>query len=218
MRRSVAAIAFVIGLHLSVPVAQTTASAQSARKSSAHENWIPTWTTSQQLVRFPPAPPATPPATAAPAAAPVPANTPPPQPPLQTLNNQTVRMFARTSIGGKRVRVKLANAFNGARVEIGAAHIALRDRAAGDSNIAAGSDRKLTFGGMASIKMAPGAVAISDPVDLAVSPLTDLAVSLYFPGETGPPTTHATGLRTTFVSAEGDHTASPSISGGSTRL
>jgi lysophospholipase L1-like esterase len=48
-------------------------------------------------------------------------------------------------------------------------------------------------------------------VDLKVPPLSDLAVSLYFPGETGPPTSHGTGLHTTYVSREGDFTGQPAI-------
>jgi lysophospholipase L1-like esterase len=124
-------------------------------------------------------------------------------------------MIARTSIGGRRVRVKLANAFNGARVDIGAAHIALRDR---DSAIVTTSDRALTFGGAGSVKIAPGAVVVSDPVDLAVPPLTDVAVSLYFLGETGPPTTHARGLRTTYVSADGNHAGNATIPVAGTQL
>jgi lysophospholipase L1-like esterase len=46
-------------------------------------------------------------------------------------------------------------------------------------------------------------VILSDPVDLNVAPVHDLAVSLYFPGETGPPTSHSTGLHTTYIQ-EGD--------------
>jgi lysophospholipase L1-like esterase len=190
-------------LTVAVPSAQRTPAPAS---TTAH--WIPTWTTSQQLLRFPPAPSAVaPPAPAAP--------TPPNPQPLQTLSNQTLRMVARTSIAGRRVRVKLANMFNGTRVEIGAAHIALRDK---ESAIVTTSDRALTFGGASSVKIAPGAVVVSDPVDLAIPALTDVAVSLYFPGETGPPTTHVRGLRTTYISTEGNHTASPTIPIASTQL
>jgi lysophospholipase L1-like esterase len=124
-------------------------------------------------------------------------------------------MITRTSIGGRRVRIKLANAFNGTRVEIGAAHIALRDK---DAAIVPASDRALTFGGSPSVKIAPGAVVVSDAVDLAIPPLTDVAVSLYFPGETGPPTTHVRGLRTTYISAEGNHAGSVSIPLAGTQL
>ena len=49
-------------------------------------------------------------------------------------------------------------------------------------------------------------VVVSDPVDIDVPALSDLAVSLYFPGDTGSPTTHSTGLRPTYVSTEGDFT------------
>jgi lysophospholipase L1-like esterase len=50
-------------------------------------------------------------------------------------------------------------------------------------------------------------VLTSDPVELNVAPVTELAVSLYFPGETGPPTTHSTALHNTYISKEGDVTA-----------
>jgi lysophospholipase L1-like esterase len=55
-------------------------------------------------------------------------------------------------------------------------------------------------------------VILSDPVDLNAPPLADLAVSLYFPGETGPPTSHATGLHTTYI-ADGDLTGQAAIPG-----
>jgi lysophospholipase L1-like esterase len=186
------------GLLISIAVALLIVPASAQR--TAH--WIPTWTTAQQLLRFP---------TTAPAAPQAPGLAPP----LQTVRNQTLRMIARTSIGGRRVRVKLSNAFNGAPVEIASAHVALREK---DSAIVASSDRALTFGGASAVKIAPGAVVVSDPVDLAIPPLTDVAVSLYFPGETGPPTTHARGLKTTYISSDGNHAGSPAIPVASTQL
>jgi lysophospholipase L1-like esterase len=50
---------------------------------------------------------------------------------------------------------------------------------------------------------------ISDPVDLSVPAVGDLVVSVYLPGDSGPPTQHATGLHTTYVSSEGDFTGLP---------
>jgi lysophospholipase L1-like esterase len=193
-------------------------------KRVAQEHWVPTWATSQLLVRVIPQGRGAPPPTSAaagsasqtPAAQPSTAQPPATQlPPLQTFTNQTVRMILRTSIGGRRARVKLANAFNGTTVEIGSAHIALRGK---ESGIVPASDRALTFAGRPWIKMAPGMVVVSDPVDLTFAPLTDLAVSLYFPGDTGAPTSHATGLRPTYISREGDFTASQSIPDPTTRM
>ena len=178
-------------------------SALAAGADAKPEHWVPTWGTAQQLVRITSAmPPATPPVSATqPAPAPPATATPPPFR-VTTLNNQTVRMILRTSMGGRRVRVKLSHAFGmPLPVTVGSAHIARRSAEAG---IVAGSDRALTFGGKASFTLMPGVVVVSDPVDLDVPALSDLAVSLFFPRDTGAPTTHATGLRPTYVSAEGD--------------
>jgi lysophospholipase L1-like esterase len=95
-------------------------------------------------------------------------------------NNHTLRMNPRISLGGERVRVRFSNAYGNRPLVIGAAHVALRDKGAA---IVAGSGRKLTFGGEDSTAIASGAVAFSDPVDLNVPALADLAVSFHLPGE-----------------------------------
>jgi len=166
----------------------------SARPASP-EHWVATWATAESLVRLQPsAPPAAP---AAPAAG------------APGFNNQTVRMVARIGIGGSRLRVKIANAFGAAPLTLGAAHIALYGR---DSGIAAGSDHALSFAGKPGCVIGPGIVMISDPVDMAVPPLANLSVSLFFPGETGPPTGHSTGLHDTFVK-DGNAVADASLAG-----
>ena len=178
--------------------------ASGAAAADKAEHWVPTWGTAQQLVAAtsPFRPATAPPTTTPPPAAPPPSTTPPPFR-VTTLTNQTVRMILRTSIGGRRLRVKLSNAFGMPAVLVGSAHVARRGT---DAGIAAGSDRALTFGGKSSFRLMPGVVVVSDPVDLDVPALSDLAVSLFFPGETGTPTTHSTGLRPTYVSTDGDFT------------
>ena len=157
----------------------------------AQDHWVATWATAELLARGP-------------APAPNPNAAPPKQgaPSINThgFNNQTVRMIARTSMAGKRVRVKLENAFGSAPVKVGAAHIALREK---DSAIVTATDRALTFNGEPGVTIGPGAVVVSDPVDLTVPAVSDVAVSLYFPGETGAPTNHATGLHNMYTT-EGD--------------
>jgi lysophospholipase L1-like esterase len=110
-------------------------------------------------------------------------------------------MIARTSIPGKRVRVRLSHALGAAPVKLGTAHIALRSKA---SAIVEGSGRALTFNGRPDATLWPGAMLLSDPVDLNLPALADVAVSLYFPAATGAPTTHATALHKTFISKTGD--------------
>jgi lysophospholipase L1-like esterase len=167
------------------------------------EHWVATWATAQTLVRQAPArPPATP--AVAPAGAAATAQTIG----ARGLNNQTVRMIVRTSVAGRRLRVRLSNAFGGTPVVLGAAHLAIRAK---ESAIVPDSDRPLTFNGKPGCTIGPGVVLFSDPVDLNVPPVTELAVSLYFPGETGPPTTHSTALHNTYISKEGDATAKAEI-------
>jgi lysophospholipase L1-like esterase len=156
---------------------------------AADDHWVATWTTAQALVR--------------PAANPNPnANAP------RGYNNQTIRMIVRTSIPGRRLRVQLSNAFGNTPVTVGAAHIALRGK---ESAIVEGSDRALSFSGKPETTIRPGVVMFSDPVEFNVPALADVAVSLYLPGETGPPTTHATALHTTYISKEGDTTGAASM-------
>jgi lysophospholipase L1-like esterase len=113
-------------------------------------------------------------------------------------------MIVHTSIGGRTLRIRLSNALGGTSVTVGAAHLALRRK---DSAIVAGSDRAVTFSSHASAVMYAGQTLVSDPVNLELPALSDVAVSLYFPGETGAPTSHTFGLHTTYLSKEGDATA-----------
>ena len=171
--------------------------AQQNAALNANEHWVATWATAQAVAPVPPLG-APPPRPAAAPARPSPIGQIP-----ETFENETVRMVVRTSIGGRRLRVQLSNAFGNPALGIGAAHVALRQK---DAAIVPASDRALTFGGRASLSIPPGALVVSDPVDLDVPKLTDLAVSLYLPKDTGPPTVHPLGLHSTYI-VSGDATA-----------
>src|SRR5207244_4182152 len=68
------------------------------------------------------------------------------------------------------------------------------------------SDRMLTFSGQPSITIPPGAIVLSDPVDLDVPALSDLAVSIFVPESTGPATWKFEALQTSYISPQGDFT------------
>jgi lysophospholipase L1-like esterase len=195
------------------------APAQKATRAAGSGHWISTWATAQQLQPAPvggfggrgpgpgPGPSATP-GGANPQAPPNVAR--PPQGPPQggranpnrtnlpaTLSDQTIRMPIRVSVGGAQVRIELSNMGGAQPLEVGAAHIAAYQ---GKGSIAAGTDRALTFSGNASVIVPPGTLALSDPVNLSVAPMSDLAVSLYLPRDTGAPTTHNVGLHTAYIS------------------
>jgi lysophospholipase L1-like esterase len=118
-------------------------------------------------------------------------------------NNQTLRQIVHVSAGGARVRVRLST-FGASGLVIGAANIALS--ATGASTVP-GSDRTLTFGGAASITIPPGALVVSDAVELDVPDRGNLAVSIFVPENTGPATWHFLGQQTSFISPPGDFTA-----------
>lgn len=93
-------------------------------------------------------------------------------------SNVTLRMNGRVSLGGRVLRVRLSNAHGTKPLEIGAAHVGLRESGPA---VTAGSNRTLTFGGSGSAIIATGALLISDPVELDVPPLGDLAVTVHLP-------------------------------------
>jgi lysophospholipase L1-like esterase len=118
--------------------------------------------------------------------------------------NQTVRMIVHVSLGGNRIRVQLSNAFGNHSLTIGSAHVAIQQK--GDA-IETSSDRALTFAGSPSVTIPPGALEVSDPVELNVAPASNLVVSIYLPEKTEPATYHQLALHTTYISGPGDFTA-----------
>jgi lysophospholipase L1-like esterase len=125
------------------------------------------------------------------------------------LNNQTIRMITHVSIGGRRVRVRLSNAYGNRKLPVGSVHVALRAEGAG---IVRESDRALTFNGSPSTTIAVGALVVSDPVELDVPPLGDLAVSIHFPGDVPESfrlTGHGNAHQTNYISPPGDFSAAP---------
>ena len=126
----------------------------------------------------------------------------------QVFTDQTLRLIVHTSIGGNRVRIRVSNEFGSTPLRIGAARIAVR---ATGSDTAPGTDRVLTFSGRTSIVIPPGAPVLSDPVELNVPALGDLAISLYLPGTVEATTIHNTGLQTNYVSLPGDFTAAATL-------
>jgi lysophospholipase L1-like esterase len=146
------------------------------------QNWVGTWAT-------------------APTGPPFPDQT-------QHFENQTLRLIVHASIGGSHVRIRLSNEFGNSPLNIGSAHIGVRQSGA---VISAATDRKLSFGRLAAVSIPPGAVAISDPIELKVPALADLAVSIYLPYPTPAATIHDASFQTSFVSAPGDYSATPSL-------
>jgi lysophospholipase L1-like esterase len=128
---------------------------------------------------------------------------------IETFQNQTLRLIVHTSVAGTKVRVRISNTFGDQPLLIGRIHIARRTSGA---DVDPASDRALTFAGLASITLAAGSIAISDPVDLDVPALSDLAISIFLPESTKAATSHVLALQTSYVSeTKGDITGAPTF-------
>ncbi|MFL6354018.1 MAG: SGNH/GDSL hydrolase family protein [Bryobacteraceae bacterium] len=129
-----------------------------------------------------------------------------------TFANETLREIVHVSVGGSLVRIRLSNAYGKEAVEIGAAHVALRQKGAA---IAPGSDHVLTFSGRSSATIPPNALLLSDAVPLEITPSSDLAISIFLPKSTLGAGIHYSAQQTNY-SATGDVTSAPDIPNAST--
>jgi lysophospholipase L1-like esterase len=153
------------------------------RAAAARTAWTATWAAAQQLTE--------------------PANLPPPP----GFSDSTLRQVVHVSLGGKTLRVRLSNAFGRSALTLLSVHVA---PSAGGSAIQTGSDRVLKFGGAETVTIPEGALAVSDPVDLDVPPLSNLAVTIRLQGAPVEVTGHP-GSRTTSYFQPGDAVSSPDL-------
>jgi lysophospholipase L1-like esterase len=175
--------------------------AASGHAAPQPDHWVGTWAASpvsSPNVRRPrPAPvsagttngnPVAPPTTAPAPAVQTPAPNPPEAAPSTSIDpaqtfaatDTTLREIVHVSLGGPLARIVLTNEFGTEPLTIGAAHLAL---SAGGSSIELASAGGLTFSGRPSITIPPGALAVSDPVAVKLTPGADVAVSLFLPAQ-----------------------------------
>ena len=109
----------------------------------------------------------------------------------------TLREIVHISAGGAKVRIRFTNEFGTDSLLIADAHVAL---SAGGATIKDLTDQKITFGGEPKVRIAQGAAVLSDPVDLSVPALTDLAISFYVPNQVlRSETYHSLALQTNYA-------------------
>lgn len=120
----------------------------------------------------------------------------------------TFRQIVHVSRGGNALRVTLTNELGTDPLTITGAHLGLRAQGAA---IVPGSDQPLLFGGQPSIVIPPGAVAVSDPVNLKLPALSDLTITFVLPAQPMHTITfHPLALETSYR-APGDQLASTSL-------
>lgn len=121
-----------------------------------------------------------------------------------SLEDQTLRLIVHSSVGGSSLRLRLSNTHGTQPLVIGEAAVAIH---AEGSSIRSGSSASVSFGGESSITIAKGATVLSDAISFDVPELSNLAVSLYLPQNSGFLTAHALSNQTNYSSEAGNHVA-----------
>src|SRR5215510_441308 len=121
-------------------------------------------------------------------------------------HDQTFRLIVRPDIWGRQARLRLSNVFGTKAVTFDDVFVGLQ---MGGPALVKGTNQPVTFGGKASVTVAPGSAVWSDAVQLgfvrdpAELAGRKLAISFHVAGESGPMTWHAKALTTSYVTAPG---------------
>jgi lysophospholipase L1-like esterase len=95
--------------------------------------------------------------------------------------DKTYREVVHVSVGGATARIVLTNELGFEPLTIGAATIAI---STGGSAVDPSTMKAVLFGGQTSVTLPAGTIMVSDPIDLKVSALSNLAISLFLPAQT----------------------------------
>lgn len=126
----------------------------------------------------------------------------------QGARDQTFRLIVRPTLWGREARIRMTNVLGTRPVTFDGFYVGLQSAGA---ELAAGTNRALTFGGKSRVTLAPGQSAWSDAVTLPFvrDPASPdlagrkLAVSFHVVGESGPMTWHAKALQSSYVTWPG---------------
>lgn len=122
--------------------------------------------------------------------------------PPEWLEDATLRQVVRVGLGGARLRLRLSNVHGTAPLRIDGVRVA-RSADNRTARIDPESQSLVRFGGRDAAVIPAGAELWSDPVELAVTAGTDLAISLHLTDPPTPPTGHP-GSRATSYFARGN--------------
>jgi lysophospholipase L1-like esterase len=170
-----------------VPVLLFAAGASNTARAAENPQWVGTWATAPMVVQGSVA--------------------------ARLLTTTTLREIVHISNGGEQIRVRFTNEYGTDPLTISDAHAAV---SAGGGAIKDGTDHAITFGGAPSVRIAPGAEVFSDPVALAVEPLSDVAISFYVPNQVMRTETYHSFADQENYMAQGDVAGAATLTGATT--
>lgn len=131
-----------------------------------------------------------------------------PDAPLSGFYGQTVREIARLTLGGTHLVLRFSNEFGATPITLDAVHVA---RAGEGGRVEPLTTQPVTFGGVGTTKIYPGAPCFSDPIEMATSPLSRVAVSYYSSGFVPVATHHLEAQQTAYISVPGNFVGAEQI-------
>ncbi|MBW8732800.1 MAG: SGNH/GDSL hydrolase family protein, partial [Asticcacaulis sp.] len=150
-----------------------------AAAKPAPKQWVATWATSTMIAEG--------------------NNTVPPE----DLTDATLRQIIRVTSGGDSIRIRLSNAFGTTPLQIAAVSVARPVTNAGPA-VDPSTVHAVTFEGQTAVTIPAGADYVSDPVDLPIKGMDDLAISIWHPAAPQVLTSHP-GSRATSYLVHGNH-------------
>jgi lysophospholipase L1-like esterase len=128
--------------------------------------------------------------------------------PATGARDQTFRLIVRPTLWSDEFRLRFSNAFGTQPVTLDDVYLGLQASA---GTVAAGTNRRVTFGRQRAVTLPPGEVRYSDRVALEDIQDRDrfgvegrkLAVSFHVVGTSGPMTWHSKALQTSYITAPG---------------
>jgi len=95
------------------------------------------------------------------------------------LSDTVLVQNVRVSAGGERVRLRLSNVFGDSELVIASASLALLRESDRNAIEATTQHSPLRFGGQSGITIPAGEGTVSDPIDFALPPLSDVVIKLH---------------------------------------
>lgn len=133
----------------------------------------------------------------------------------RVFEDSTIRQTIHTSIGGSQIRLQISNAFGIYDLPVTAVTVALPvNGSAGVNGIQPHTLKTVTFSGSSNYTIPQGALAVSDPINMAVSPQSILTVTIYLAqGQQSNLITSHPGSRTTSWWTSGNQVSAASLTG-----
>jgi lysophospholipase L1-like esterase len=133
------------------------------------------------------------------------------------IGGRTVRQIVYPAIDGKQLRLRFSNVYGTEPLVIEGAQVA-RAVSGNAAGTRAGTSRPVTFGGKASVTIAPGGQIDSDPVAFNVAAYQPLAVSTYMAAGQKLAAWHRVASQVNYISTPGNHSADTDVSAFRTRF